>query len=285
LELSASSKKRMKFELKGQNQIKKFRNIANELISQISKDKNVVGIVLLGGVVRGFADRFSDLDIAVFLDKKDDELCRKIRHIGSRMAKSHNVDLDLMVHYLGDFKKWKMKEEALRWEYSNAKIVLDTTGEIKRVLSQNLRLPKDFWIRRIVICSEYIKWYCCPSEEGVGTIAESWIERGDPLSAHYCLNYSVDLLLRLLFAINREFVPAPKWRIFYSYNLKWLPTGYKELIREAMITTSLSLGEFNRRLIAIRRIWHEVAARIEEETGLAPKTISKCYVEKMLQQT
>jgi len=276
--------KRLRVELKGQNRIKKFRRIAKELTSEISKDKNVVGIVLLGGVVSGFADKFSDLDITVFLDKKDYDLRRKIRNIGSQMAKSHNVELDLMVHYLGDLKKWKMKE-ALKWEYSNAKIVLDATGDVKRVLRGKLKPPKDFWIRRIVVCGEYIKWYCCPPEEGVGTISESWIERGDLVSAHYCLNYSVDLLLRLLFAINREFVPAQKWRIFYSHDLKWLPSDYSGLIQEAMITLSLSLGEFKRRLIAIRKIWHEIAAKIEEETGLTPKTISKYYVEKILQQT
>jgi len=275
----------MRVELKGQNRIREFRRIAEELTSQMSRGKNVVGIVLFGGVVRGFVDKFSDLDIAVFLDKKDDDLFRKIRDMGSRIARSHNVDLDLIVHYLGDFKRWKMKEEALKWEYSDAKIVFDPTGEIKRALRGKLGFPKDFWIRRIVVCAEYIKWYCCPSEEGVGTIAESWIERGDLVSAHYCLNYSVDLLLRLLFAINREFLPAPKWRIFYSYNLKWLPRDYNELIREAVINKSLSLGELNTRLFAIRRIWHEIAAKIEEETGLTPKTISNCYVEKILQQT
>jgi len=275
----------MRIELKGKNRITKLRRTAKQLTSKISRDKNVVGIVLLGGVVRGFADKFSDLDITVFLDKRDDDLCRKIRNMGSSMAKSHNIDLDLIVHYLDDFKKWKMKEEALKWEYSNAKIVLDTTGKIKNALREKLRLPKDFWIRRIVVYSEYLKWYCCPPDKSTGTIAESWIERGDLTSAHYCLNYSVDLLLRLLFAVNREFVPAPKWRIFYSYRLKWLPTDYNELLREATITTSLSLGELSRRLIAIRRMWHEIAEKIEEETGLTQKTMSKYYVEKILQQT
>lgn len=270
--------------LKGQNRIAEFRRVAKELASKLSAEKNVVGIVLSGGVVRGFADKFSDLDVTVFLDKKDDNLRRRIRDLSSRMTKPHNVDLDLMIHYIGDVKKWKMTEEALKWEYSNAKIILDSKGEIKRTLRRKSKPPKDFWIRRIVICSEYIKWYCCPPEEGTETIAESWIERGDLVSAHYCLDYSVELLLRLLFAINRELVPAPKWRFFYSCNLKWLPTDYSRLIKEAMVTKSLSLGELNRRLTAIRRIWHEIAEKIEEETGLTPKTISKYYVERILQQ-
>jgi len=270
--------------LKGQNRIAEFRRIVGELTTQLSKEKKVVGIVLSGGVVRGFVDKFSDLDVTVFLDKKDDNLCRSIRNLSSRMTKPHSADLDLMIHYLGDLRKWKMNEGALRWEYANAKIILDTRGEIKEILEEKLRPPKDFWIRRIVAYSEYIRWYCCPSEEGTGTIAESWIERGDIASAHYCLDYSVELLLRLLFAMNQQFVPAPKWRLFYSSSLKWTPKDYDRLIQEAMITKSLSLREFNRRLRAIRRIWHQIATKIQEETGLTSKTISKYYVERILQQ-
>lgn len=275
---------RFRFELKGQNRIGEFRRVAEELVSEISKEENVLGIVLLGGVVRGFVDKSSDLDVTVFLNKKDGASCRKIRNIGLRVAKSHNVDLDLMVHSLDDFTKRRMKEEALKWEYSNARIVLDATGDVKRVLREKLRPSKDFWTRRIAVCGEYIKWYCCPSEEGVGTISESWVERGDLMSAHYCLNYCVDLLLRSLYAINRVFIPAPKWRIFHSYDLEWLPLNYRKLIQEAMTTQNLSREEFNRRLTAIRKIWQEIASKIKEETGLSPRTISKYYVEKILKQ-
>lgn len=104
------------------------------------------------------------------------------------------------------------------------------------------------------------------------------------MSAHYCLNYCVDLLLRSLYAINRVFIPAPKWRIFHSYDLEWLPLNYRKLIQEAMTTQNLSREEFNRRLTAIRKIWQEIASKIKEEIGLTPRTISKYYVEKILKQ-
>ena len=79
---------------------------------------------------------------------------------------------------------------------------------------------------------EYLKWYCCPVKKDAGTVAEVWIRKGDLTSAHYCLNYGVELLLKLIFALNKEFLPSPKWRLFYSYSLKQLPKNFRKLIRE-----------------------------------------------------
>jgi hypothetical protein len=175
----------------------------------------------------------------------------------------------------------------MRWisgSFFRAEIVFDPHGEIKKVFSEKLKVPKDFWIKRIAVCGEYLKWYCCPPREEVGTVAESWIERGDLVAAHYCLNYAVDLLLRIVFALNREFLPAPKWRIFYSYGLKWLPENCIRLLGEAMLVKSFSVKDFSRRLRAVRELWCGILPKIREETGLTTELISKYYVEKVLHQ-
>jgi predicted nucleotidyltransferase len=223
----------MVVKLKGENRIRMFRRIAEQNAAKIASYKGVTGIVFTGGLVRGFMDKFSDLDIIVFLDRRDEKLRKRIYSLGLKEGKRSHIDIDLEVHFLEDFKKWKW-DEVDKWEFSRAKIVFDPEGKINEVFREKLRLSKDFWIKRIVVCAEYLKWYCCPPREEVGTVAESWIERGDWVAAHYCLNYAVDLLIRITFALNRESLPAPKWRMFYFYSLKWLPQGYNELIKEAM---------------------------------------------------
>jgi len=270
--------------VKGNNQIRKFRRIAEGLASKIAPYEGVAGIVFIGGLVRGFTDKFSDLDIVVFLNRRDEQLRRQIYDLGLDEERRFGIDIDLEVHFLEDFKRLRW-DEADKWEFSRAKIVFDPEGEIKKVFGQKLELPKDFWIKRVVICAEYLKWYCCPPRKDVGTVAESWIERGDLVAAHYCLNYAADLLVKIIFALNREFLPAPKWRMFYSYSLKWQPMNYKKLIKEAMIMRSFSARDFNRRLKTIREIWHKIVPKIEDETGLTPDQISKYYVEKILRQT
>jgi predicted nucleotidyltransferase len=269
--------------LKGENQIRKFRQVAEGLVSKICSFEGVAGIVFIGGLVRGFADKFSDVDIIVFLSRRDEQVRRRIRGLGVDEQRRLGVDVDLEVHFLEDFERWKW-DEVDKWEFSRAEIVFDPKGEVKKVFGAKLRVPKDFWIKRIVICGEYVKWYCCPPKSDVGTVAECWIERGDLVAAHYCLNYAVDLLVRVVFALNREFLPAPKWRIFYSYGLKWLPGNYKRLLGEALLVKSFSVKDFKRRLGAVRELWCGILPKIREETGLTTELISKYYVEKVLHQ-
>jgi len=270
--------------LKGKNRIRKFRRAAEVLVSKIASCKGVAGIIFIGGLVRGFADKFSDLDIIVFLSKRDERLRRQIYNLGLDEERLSGVEVDLEVHFLDDFKRWRW-DEVDRWDFSRAMIVFDPEGDVRKVFDEKLRVSRDFWVRRIAVCAEYLKWYCCPPREDVGTVAEAWIERGDLLAAHYCLNYAVDELLRLLYAINREFLPAPKWRIFYSYGLKWLPENYKELVEEATIVKNFSVGEFDRRLRALRKLWVRILPKIEDVTGLTRDQLSKYYVEKILHQT
>ncbi len=270
--------------LKGENQIAKFKQLAEALVSKIVSHEGVVGVIFIGGLVRGFADKYSDIDIITFLSRRDETLRTQIRKISLDEEIRSKVDVDFEVHFLEDFKKWKW-DEADRWEFSKAKIVFDPEGKVEEVFRDKLCLPKDFWIKRVVIYAEYLKWYCCPPKEGIGTIAEAWIDRGDLVSAHYCLNYGVNLLLRILFALNKEFLPASKWRIFYSHRLKWLPEDYERLVKQALNAKSFSAEEFNRRLGVIRELWQKTIHKMEDETGLTPEQASKYYVEKVLHQT
>lgn len=104
------------------------------------------------------------------------------------------------------------------------------------------------------------------------------------VSAHYCLTYSIDVMLRTVFALNREFVPPQKWTLFYSYGLKWLPKDYKQLLTEAMTVQEMSKNDFERRLNALRKMWRGIVPKIEGTTGLTFDLVSKYYVEKVLHQ-
>jgi predicted nucleotidyltransferase len=273
----------MNTRLKGKNQIRQFREAAERLVSKIKTCNNVAGIAFLGGLVRAFADKHSDLDIMVFLDKRDELLRRQLHKIGIEEGKHSGIDIDLEIHYLRDFERWKWNETD-RWDFSHAGISFDPNGQIKKMFRAKLKVSGEFWIRHIAICAEYMKWYCCPPREGVGTIAEAWIDRGDVLSAHYCLNYSVELLFKIVFALNKEFLPPEKWRVFYFHNLKWLPRNHR-LLNEAIIIRDLSAEDLSRRLRALRKIWQATLPKIEEATGLTPNQITKYYVEKVLHQT
>lgn len=259
-----------------------FRQVAERLVSKITGSKNVAGVIFLGGLARGFADKYSDIDIIVLLNREDQLLRREIHNMGLEERKSSGLDIDLETHYLNAFQRWKW-DETDRWDFSHAEIVHDPRGQIRKLFNVRLKVPEKFWVRRIVTCAEYMKWYCCPPVASVCTIAEAWIDRGDLLSAHYCLNYAIDLLLKTVFALNKEFLPPPKWRIFYFQNLSWLPRKYK-LLNKAISIKDLSVEEFRRRQSALGEMWQAVLSKIQEETGLGLDRINKYYVKRMLRQ-
>lgn len=269
--------------LKGKNRIKKHRQIAETLTSQIAQHKGVVGMLYIGGLARGFADKHSDIDVIALLAEKDENLRKKLKQTGSDEQKRAGIDIDLEVHFFEDFKSRKWTE-LNKWDFSQAEIVYDPEDRVKHLFKEKLKVPKAFWLKRVVVFGEYLKWYCCPSEDDVGTMVEAWVDRGDILSAHYCLNYSIDLMIKIIFALNKEYVPPQKWRIHYSYGLKWLPQGYEKLLIDAIAIKSFTKRDFQRRIKAVRKMWREMLLKIEEETGLTPATISKCYVEKVLRQ-
>jgi predicted nucleotidyltransferase len=130
----------MAAKIKGQNKIRTFRRIAKRLASKISKHKGVAGIAFIGGLVRGFADEYSDLDIIVLLTEKDEKLRRQICALGSDEAKRCKVDIDLEVHFIEDFRKQKW-DEIDRWEFSKAQLISDPEGALKKTFDEKLRLP------------------------------------------------------------------------------------------------------------------------------------------------
>lgn len=269
--------------LKGSNQIREFRKIAEKIMGKLVKNEAVSGIIFLGGLARGFTDKYSDVDILVLMNKKDKRLKREIQRIAAEEHSLSGLDIDLEAHFLGDFER-KRWNEMDKWDFSHAEIVYDVNGEIQDLITRKVRVSKGFWLKRIVVCGEHLKWYCCPPREDVGTITEAWIERGDLTSAHYCLNYSIDLMIQMIFALNRELLPPPKWVLFYSYGLKWLPKNFKRLVEEALTAKELTTAELNRRLRILRRMWLDVLPKIRDETGLTPELLSKQYVAMVLHQ-
>lgn len=269
--------------LDGRNEIEKFLNIANLLKSKISSRRGVAGIIFAGGLTRGFADKHSDIDILVLLNEKNEDLKSEIQKIGKNEQRRSGVDVDLEVHFFEDFsrKKW---DEMAKWDFSHSEIVFDPEKKVQELFKKRLRVSKSSWIKQIVVCGEYARWYCCSSCDEAGTIAEAWVERGDLMSAHYCLNYSIGLIVRMIFALNKEFLPPPKWEIFYSYTLKWLPANYERLVGDALTVRNLSKHELDRRLMAIRQLWREILPKIAEETGLTPELMSKQYANQILGQ-
>jgi len=60
-------------DLKGENIVKRHHKVAMEFLeSRVLKFPEILGVVILGRITRGYSDKLSDIDIIVFRDKFSD---------------------------------------------------------------------------------------------------------------------------------------------------------------------------------------------------------------------
>lgn len=264
--------------LRGRNLHRIHLRTAKSIAKQLSEDKRVEGVIFLGGLTRGFADLYSDIDIAVLVRGNEGSLRRSIERMSRAESLRTGFDMDLEVHSVEGFRSLE-KTDWRRREYAEARIAYDRDGTTARLVSEMVSVPEGFWVDRIVKDWMYLQWYACPGK-GFKSIAEIWVERGDVESAIHCLNYSMDLLLELLFAINRQFTPVPKWRLHHARRLEWRPRGFETALRDLLVVDSMTSAEVTRGAAVFRKMRSQLERRVAASTGLSREALVRRFVDR-----
>jgi predicted nucleotidyltransferase len=263
--------------LKGTNRIDTFRMVANEIVQRVSHFGSVCGILYMGGLVRGFADQYSDVDIIVLLNNEDPFTREFLPSISATLEDKSNLEIDLEVYLMAEYalRDW---DEYTKWDLTHSEIAYDRHGNTKAMLNEKLHMSDDDWKLRLSKSMVYFSWYCCPSEDYIPTMSDMWFQRGDEASAEYSVTYGIELLLSMVYSLNRSFLPAPKWRISYTNSLDWLPSDFESNLREAMITKEISEDDTKRRAAALTKLWPEVLEKAENDFGLNREEARRVYI-------
>jgi predicted nucleotidyltransferase len=230
--------------------LEKATRVAREFAQRYATDE-VVGIVFLGAVARGYFDESADIDIAI------------IKRRSATMplpAKFSKVE-GLEVHcWLSDFEdelagQWDM---AKRWTFSQAQVFYDPQGDVVRLITE--RVPLKPAERRQMLMHGLVlsEWY-------VNRLAGLWVKRGNIVSAHHMFCQGLDYFSEMLFALNNRLVPDSKWRYYCLERLPVLPSGFREGVRDTMALHSFSPAELERRQSAFMALWQEMRPVVEGE--------------------
>jgi hypothetical protein len=234
--------------------LEKARRIAGQFAAQYRTDA-VVGIALLGAVVRGYFDRFADIDVAVFRKRGTDvPFAGQYQHVGGIEIHCHLSDYEEEAA-----SEWSM---AKRWTFSNAEMVYDPQGLLASLLRDKVPLQADE--RRWLLMSGLAlsEWY-------INRLTELWVERGSVTAAHQMLGRGLDYFLDMLFGLNGELVADAKWKHYCAERLPRLPAGFHEQMQAAMLLKDFSLEDLQRRKEAFMTMWHEVLPVIEADLGMS----------------
>ena len=233
--------------------LEKATKIAKEFVQKYMIE-DIVGIVFLGAIPRGYFDHLADIDIALFKKQTADIPLKD---------KFYKID-DLEVQiWLSDYESevtnsWDM---AKRWTYSHGHIYFDPQGKISRLLKE--KVPLSPVEKRWLVMSGFTlsEWY-------VNRLTQLWIERGNIISAHHMFDQGINHFFDMLFGLNNELVADMKWRYYCVEQLERLPHNYQERIKDTMLLHSFTMDELERRKRVFMEMWGEMKPIVEEEVQM-----------------
>lgn len=236
------------------NLFEKATRVAKEFAQQhINND--IVGIVFLGAVARGYFDRSADIDIAIF---------QKQGAVISLPNKFLKID-DLEVQcWLSDYESeltipWDMPK---RWTYSQGDIYYDPLDKISHLLKEKVPLKPEEKKWLMMSGLTLSEWY-------INRLTQTWVERGNIISAHHMVDQGLIYFFDMLFGLNNQLVADMKWRYYCVEQLEQLPHNFKEQLRNIMILHTISMEELERRRKVFMDMWGEMKPIIEKEVQLS----------------
>jgi hypothetical protein len=234
--------------------LEEAKQVARKFAQQYAND-DIVGIVFLGAIARGYFDHSADIDIALF-KKQAAEI-----PLPNKFIKIDGFEIQC---WLSDYESeltnpWDMSK---RWTYSQGQIYFDPSGKIARLLAEKVPLKpeeKEWLMMSGLTLSE---WY-------VNRLTRLWIKRGNIVSAHHMFDQGLNYFYDMLFGLNNQLVADMKWRYYCVEKLEKLPRDFKEKIKEAMLLHSFSIEELERRQKAFMELWQEMKTVIEEQVQMS----------------
>jgi len=173
--------RKIKPKLKTKNLRKEYTKAALRYINEIKKHKGIIGILISGGLARGHPNTYSEVDIAIYLTKDAYKKWKKKAPIREGDHYWNNYWMDTSFH---DYEKEREEKWSLenRWDKFHAKLVYDPQKKLKNLLKEKIKFTK----KEIKELKDYAKFY---SGWFAHMLPKVWIERGDLIMAHQCINY------------------------------------------------------------------------------------------------
>ena len=130
-------------QIKTGNQILSLRRHLDEMLPRFIALEGVVGITLNGGMSRGYADCFSEIDVTFYLEPETFQAWESGRSpiaVGITMLNGHLYDIKLVNYANERMRVWEL---VTLWDASYAEILYDPSGLLHALFAEKLRTKPD----------------------------------------------------------------------------------------------------------------------------------------------
>lgn len=244
--------------LKSKNELEELMAALNKSLYRFTSLDGTAGVVLNGGLSRGYGDHHSEIDILIFLHEKQFEEYNNGNYpfaLGITMIDGYLYDIKSVCY---EHELEKEYDSTALWDLSYAKILYDPekllSKFVKRKLSKNVDMP----------AAGGFMWSAYWSYKLAGDI---WIHRQDTLQGHFTLSNAIKPLISALFVANGDYIPHEKWFVHMSKSLVWKPKDWETRLVRAMSTGDFSVQSLKTRQTYIEGLWNDIDARLCEMVG------------------
>ena len=225
---------------------------AHQFADRFRRD-DVVGIVFLGAIVRGYFDAAADIDVALIAKGS----------LGNDCPPQYHREDGFEIHcWVSEYttevsEPWSMGK---RWAHSESLVHYDPEGLIAPLVAERTKLTDEERRWLMVSGTTLSEWY-------IRRLSALWVDRGSLLSAHSMLSQGVSHFCEALFALNHKLVADHKWRTFYAERLPVTPAHFSERMAELIVAKELTVSDLERRVSVFMQMWEEIVRLVEKEVG------------------
>ena len=266
--------------LRGPNLFLDHLAAADSLSARLSLLDGVQAVLGLGSLGRGFADEHSDLDLAVLGDAATFE------GLWRGETWMSGIDIDLFGVDLGASppESW---DTARRQAFGEGVALFVRSPAILRTLSTAVSMNRGEQSGRIQEALLKLGWLGYGPSRWQGRSMKGylwslppdlWDRRGSFACAHVTIDQGLDASLQLLFLLNGELPPDPKWRRFLAEGLDWTPRRLARCIAEVETAPRTRSGIAARRSALLGIV--DALAEHAERTGHLSGDIYRNYLER-----
>ncbi|WP_167958394.1 hypothetical protein [Anaerosporobacter faecicola] len=245
--------KRPYVQAKGTNQVEELKEELRRHLPLFQQYEGIAGIMLDGGMSRGFADALSEIDVVLFLHKEE------FNAYHSKLTPTA-LGITMIDNYLYDIKLCCYEEEMERsygqlelWDLSYAQILYDPKKELQHLFDEKLKETVE---------PSTASGYLFDAWWHYRLAGDIWIAREDCGQGHYVLNAAIAPLLSALYIINKEYIPHEKWLIHMSRSLVWLPENYEQQLEQLLCVKDFTLPSLKDRQTAFHQLWNQLDEKL-----------------------
>lgn len=217
-----------------------IKDLVCSYISEREDRSRIVFAALQGGFARGTANDHSDIDIVLaYAGPKD-----IADH--SRIAQHQGRRIEIRFLCFSDIPQPAYWLERTRYIYKNETVFLFGNAEAWHALQQQCLMTEKekqdllvFSLKRCARRGIHCKPGVFDTDQNESTYDNStawgksrrnyWLDRGDYVTAKLLCASALEYLILIIFALNNEFLPSPKYRYYLLQKLEWKPDKLEKL--------------------------------------------------------